>query len=312
MPILLFVIVSLLLNGAVLAETKEKDDIEKLKEGAQAFQEKRPPNLILPIIALDLDEVKIHLTYPTDYPSMVGRCSSPLSFDLTDEVKALNDHLDEICEVLADLASAYRFWPKPRSYSVSIALRSPVKKTTHVSAAFHSLSEATQFLDHLRAHAIRSLTVRPGTYNYSTKEFVACEFCSITGVTFSAEPSSPWQSPVYHTCHDGDTCTFSFPGLPDVFGKEVAVRLAGIDTPELPGRCEREHTLATQARDFVRDRLGQATTITLKQIERGKYFRLLAAIEVDGEDLGTQLLAKGMAHPYEGQGSKPNWCAEEE
>jgi micrococcal nuclease len=53
--------------------------------------------------------------------------------------------------------------------------------------------------------------------------------------------------------------------------------------------------------------LRSAKRIELKDIEREKYFRLLARVEVDGKDLGKQLVATSLARPYDG-GGKQGWC----
>jgi micrococcal nuclease len=37
----------------------------------------------------------------------------------------------------------------------------------------------------------------------------------------------------FHKCYDGDTCIVSLPGLPDVFGDRISIRLVGIDAPEI-------------------------------------------------------------------------------
>ena len=36
---------------------------------------------------------------------------------------------------------------------------------------------------------------------------------------------------------DGDTIVISIPNVPEVFGKKISVRIAGIDTPELRANC---------------------------------------------------------------------------
>lgn len=41
-------------------------------------------------------------------------------------------------------------------------------------------------------------------------------------------------------------------------------------------------------------------------MERGKYFRIVADIEVDGENLAELLLDNGLAKPYDGR-NKPEW-----
>jgi len=101
----------------------------------------------------------------------------------------------------------------------------------------------------------------------------------------------------------------SIPGLPEIFGDHVLVRLAGIDTPEIKGQCEREKQLARQARDLVRLVLGQAEQINLVRPSRDKYFRINARLVADGQDLSEMLLSKSLAVPYEGGAKTKDWCA---
>lgn len=56
--------------------------------------------------------------------------------------------------------------------------------------------------------------------------------------------------------------------------------------------------------------MGIAQTLTpfvLKNIKRGKYFRLLADVYVDGVNLGDQLIKHAHAVRYEGK-TNNNWC----
>jgi endonuclease YncB( thermonuclease family) len=89
---------------------------------------------------------------------------------------------------------------------------------------------------------------------------------------------------------------------------EIKVRLAGIDAPELRGRCPAERVLARRARDFLRNRIG-AGPVRLNLIQYGKYAgRVLARVETDdGEDLAAMLIAAGLARPYDG-GKRGSWC----
>ena len=112
----------------------------------------------------------------------------------------------------------------------------------------------------------------------------------------------------YYTCYDGDTCTFTIHGVPDVFGKKIGVRLAGIDTAEVRAECDHEYALAIQARDLVRDLLGNASHIALRDVQRGKYFRLVAQIEADGVNVSQRLLERGLAVPYDGGTKTHKWC----
>jgi len=48
--------------------------------------------------------------------------------------------------------------------------------------------------------------------------------------------------------------------------------------------------LAYEARDFVRQVLSQSQTIDLRDAERGKYFRIVARVVVDGQDISELLI----------------------
>ena len=59
---------------------------------------------------------------------------------------------------------------------------------------------------------------------------------------------------------------------------------------------------------MVADILKDAETIDLKNIERGKYFRIVADVFVDGESLADELIVAGMAVAYDGGKKTHNWC----
>ena len=60
---------------------------------------------------------------------------------------------------------------------------------------------------------------------------------------------------------------------------------------------------------FVESLLGQAHSITLKDVERGKYFRLAATVEADEQDVSDLLIQEGLAVGYDGGMKGKNWCA---
>ena len=84
--------------------------------------------------------------------------------------------------------------------------------------------------------------------------------------------------------------------------------MAGIDAPEIRGRCAQEEQLALQARDRVRELLEQAQQIDLVDVERDKYFRVVAKVNVDGRDLSQLLLEEGHAVIYDGGTKSKDWC----
>ena len=89
---------------------------------------------------------------------------------------------------------------------------------------------------------------------------------------------------------------------------ETRVRLDGVDTPELRGKCQAARRLAREARAFVQARVGGRQVI-LRDIQYGKYAgRVVARIQTpDGDDLADALIAAGLGHPYDGAARAP-WC----
>lgn len=114
--------------------------------------------------------------------------------------------------------------------------------------------------------------------------------------------------------YDGDTMTIQIPLLPDVFGANLSVRILGIDTPEIRSTCElntqriKETEFAKQVRDYLIAKIAQSQRVVLTDLGRDKYFRLLATVTIDGVALSDELIAKGMAVPYDG-GTKDSWCS---
>ena len=108
--------------------------------------------------------------------------------------------------------------------------------------------------------------------------------------------------------YDGDTFRVDIDELSDIVGKNIAIRILGIDTPEIKGQCEKEKQLAIKARDFTRHYLNNASSIQLSNLKRDKYFRLLADVYVDGKSLAAALLANNLAVRYSGN-KKSSWCS---
>ena len=107
--------------------------------------------------------------------------------------------------------------------------------------------------------------------------------------------------------YDGDTFRVDIDSLPPIVGKNIRIRLNGVDTPEIQGKCQYEKDLALKARDFVRNKLANAKEIKLTKIQRGKYFRVVADVIVDGVSLEMELLENKLAYKYTG-GKKSSWC----
>jgi endonuclease YncB( thermonuclease family) len=108
--------------------------------------------------------------------------------------------------------------------------------------------------------------------------------------------------------HDGDTITVIVPGWPAIVSP-IQVRLYGIDTAELRDPRPEVRALAELARGWLEGCLRPGDAVTLRNVRRDKYFRLLGEITamVDGEqrDVASELVRRGLARPYDGQGPKP-------
>ena len=88
----------------------------------------------------------------------------------------------------------------------------------------------------------------------------------------------------------------------------VAVRLRGIDAPEISGKCPAEKQAAEVAKARLVTLLAGGS-VTLANVSGDKYFgRVLAEMSAEGEaDVGAILLREGLVAPYQGK-ARRNWC----
>lgn len=94
---------------------------------------------------------------------------------------------------------------------------------------------------------------------------------------------------------DGDTI--------DVDGERI--RIAGVDTPELRGKCDAERRLARIARDRLAE-IVAAGPIEIRRHGRGRYGRTIADLSVRGRDVGEALIAADLARAWTGR--REPWC----
>ena len=108
--------------------------------------------------------------------------------------------------------------------------------------------------------------------------------------------------------YDGDTFRVNIEGYPEIIGHRIGIRVNGIDTPEMRAKCEQEKSLARQAKQFTVSKLRAAKKIELKNMKRGKYFRIVADVYVDNQNLGEMLIKQGLAVTYDGGHKGKDWC----
>lgn len=107
------------------------------------------------------------------------------------------------------------------------------------------------------------------------------------------------------TVTDGDTFKARIEIWPSV---EVitAVRLKGIDTPEIRGKCAAEREKALAARERLRSLL--VGSVVISNVELDKFAgRVDATVTVDGKNVGDTLVSEGLARVYTG-GTRQGWC----
>ncbi len=107
--------------------------------------------------------------------------------------------------------------------------------------------------------------------------------------------------------YDGDTFTveaYPWPGLT----AKASVRIDGVDTPEIRGKCDEEKKKAIEARNYVRS-LILGEVVQLENVKHGKYAgRVVAEVILDGgENLAEKIIQQGLGREYHG-GRREGWC----
>ena len=134
--------------------------------------------------------------------------------------------------------------------------------------------------------------------------YAACAAVALLGLavgradlsSVAAAPGEP-ASALHVRVIDGDTL--------DIGGERV--RIANIDTPEMPprSRCASEADGALRARDRLKA-ITASGSVTLERTGTDRYGRTLANVSVGGADAGRALIAAGLARPWEGR--RRSWC----
>jgi micrococcal nuclease len=117
---------------------------------------------------------------------------------------------------------------------------------------------------------------------------------------FAAPPAkAAWSGMVTYVV-DGDTVRVRPPGG----GKPVSIRVEGIDAPEI---CQ---TFGTASRDTLMRRvLGKRVKVYGKRHD--DYGRLLARVELNGDDTGQWMVAQGLAWSYRFRSSPGPYAAQQ-
>ena len=84
---------------------------------------------------------------------------------------------------------------------------------------------------------------------------------------------------------DGDTFACDIDEHSAIAGKNISIRIRGIDTPELRSKDPEERQSAALEKQRLSGLLHSAHIIELRNIDRDKYFRIDADVYLDGEPL---------------------------
>ncbi len=89
----------------------------------------------------------------------------------------------------------------------------------------------------------------------------------------------------------------------------VAIRIRGVDAPEMRSRCEQEKRLARVSRAVLGGLISNGMQLQISNVSGDKYYgRVLADITLpDGGNLGQVLLSAGSVRPYAGR-ARNSWC----
>ncbi len=122
--------------------------------------------------------------------------------------------------------------------------------------------------------------------------------------------------------YDGDTIFSSLSTwrVPVPLDK-VSIRIAGIDTPELPAKsyvitgklgraqCIKEAELALKAKRFVEQLAKTRTIMKVENFKYGKYGgTIVADVKIGGVSIGPALIEQQLAVPYFGGTKTHDWC----
>lgn len=108
--------------------------------------------------------------------------------------------------------------------------------------------------------------------------------------------------------YDGD----SFSAIAHMWPRqyiETRVRVAGVDTPEIGGRCGQEKKLAQDAKKLTEKFLKFGEPITIRNVSLDKFGgRVDADVHnAKGESLAAALIRANLARAYHG-GTRRGWC----
>ncbi len=146
--------------------------------------------------------------------------------------------------------------------------------------------------------------------------FLLSILISLTGQAYASEvnvdckhDASTFRCVKYLKNYDADTITFNIPDVHPLVGEKISVRVRGLDTPEVKGKLPCEKQAARTAQRLVENLMKNAKRIDLRNVDRDKYFRILADVFVDEKSIADTIFKNNLAYHYDGgTKQKIDWC----
>jgi len=108
---------------------------------------------------------------------------------------------------------------------------------------------------------------------------------------------------------DGDTVILNIPSTHPILGKKIGLRISHIDTPEMRGKTKCEKDKARMAKALVEAAVKKGKRFHVTELQRGKFFRVVGTLLIDGVSVADKLIKVGLAYKYEGGTKlKIDWC----
>jgi endonuclease YncB( thermonuclease family) len=123
------------------------------------------------------------------------------------------------------------------------------------------------------------------------------------------DPKCVWYSEVTRLdrVYDGDTFYAHVKGHQTIDGKPTAIRIRGLDTPEMKDKRPAVRKKAEAAKALLEERLRRARKVHLYNISlNDKYGRMLATVFCDHTDMAREMRRRRLGRAYDG-GTKKGW-----
>lgn len=105
---------------------------------------------------------------------------------------------------------------------------------------------------------------------------------------------------------DGDTIVVDLRCKPDILCKNMKIRLLGIDTPEIRTLDKNLKRKGLIAKHQLKEEVRRGDYLELRKCRRGKYFRLVCDLRINGLSASELMISGGYARYYDG-GTKIVW-----